>query len=83
MFRKENAFKRPTDIFHALAGFIAGIIIIFNGLCCFVSFLFLLIYVIYQSLDAEDVFESFFDLVEFLVGFAAALPIVFWWFIWR
>gem|GEM_PF-2619408 len=73
--RLRNAFRKPSDLFHAIIGFIACL---FNFLPFgwIPSLLIILIFAIYESLQAESPIQSYCDLVEFLVGFVLALPLL-------
>jgi hypothetical protein len=71
-FRRENAFKKWTDIWHAFLGFTAGLVARLIPYGNVIAFTMTIIYVVYQSLEAETPIDSYCDLVEYLVGLALA-----------
>ena len=74
--RIRNAFTSLSDIFHAILGFIACLVnVLPYG--WIVSLIITLIFTVYEALEAETPAESYHDLIEFLVGFALALPLLF------
>jgi len=75
--RMYNAFTDKTDVSHAILGFIACFLIIFPY-GWILTFLVTLIFIVYQSLEAESRISSYEDLVEYASGFILALPVVLW-----
>jgi len=74
--RIRNAFTYWTDWLHAILGFIACLInILPYG--WIVSIVIILIFVVYQAVEAEAPMESYHDLIEFVVGFMLGLPVLF------
>jgi len=73
--RLRNAFRKPSDLFHATLGFVACL---FNLLPFgwIPSLLIILVFAIYESLQTESPVQSYCDLIEFLVGFVLALPLL-------
>jgi hypothetical protein len=64
--RKKNAFRRWTDWFHAFVGFV--VVVLARLGYWLAGLIILVVFVVYQSLEAETVEESYFDLVQMLVG---------------
>jgi len=64
--RVKNAFREAWDWFHALIGFLAVLVARFGF--WFVGLAITLIFIAYESLQAESPESSYFDLVEFLCG---------------
>ena len=64
--RKRNAFRRWTDWFHAFVGFV--VVVLARLGFWLAGLVILLVFVAYESFEAETVEESYFDLIEMLVG---------------
>jgi hypothetical protein len=64
--RRRNAFRRWTDWFHAFVGFV--VVVLARLGYWLAGLIILVVFVVYQSLEAETVEESYFDLVQMLVG---------------
>jgi len=73
--RTVNAFRKLSDIFHALLGFIAGIVNL-APYGYIVSICITLIFVIYEALQAESPVSTYCDLTEYSVGFILAAPLL-------
>lgn len=71
--RERNAFMEWSDIVHAFFGFISGLTIKFKPL---LSIIFIVIFIVYQALEAETPEQSYQDLVEFITGFIVSIPLV-------
>jgi hypothetical protein len=64
--RKRNAFRRWTDWFHAFVGFV--VVVLARLGYWLTGLLIVVVFVVYESLEAESVEDSYFDLVEMLTG---------------
>jgi hypothetical protein len=64
--RRRNAFRRWTDWFHAFVGFV--VVVLARLGYWLTGLIILLVFVVYQSLEAESVEDSYYDLCEMLVG---------------
>jgi len=64
--RKKNAFRRWTDWFHAFVGFV--VVVLARLGYWLAGLVILVVFVVYESLEAESVEDSYFDLVEMLTG---------------
>jgi hypothetical protein len=72
MARAREAFTEISDIFHAFIGFLSAFNLLFPyGWIS--SLLIALIFFVYEALEGESPLCSYFDLVEFLCGFALGL----------
>lgn len=70
--RKRSAFKEKWDWFHAFIGFLSAIcLLVHYGWIS--SLLIAVIFLIYESTQKEPPKKSYFDIVEFLVGFIIGL----------
>jgi len=61
-----NALKHYTDWIHIILGMLTKVLVIFSPL---LSLLILLTFIVYEALQRESKSESYFDLIEFLVGY--------------
>jgi len=68
-------FERTTDYFHLILGFLSGIAMVFPFGWA-ISMVAIFIYLIYQIVEKEPREETYYDLVEFLCGYALSLPLV-------
>jgi len=59
---------QPTDIFHIILGVLAGFLSHFYPLC-YISLLITVVFFFYEVLEREPLRETYFDLVEYEVGF--------------
>jgi len=64
--RIKNAFRCWSDWFHAYIGF--AVVFLARLGFWLASVAILVVFVVYESLQAESVESSYFDLVEMLVG---------------
>ena len=64
--RRRNAFRRWSDWFHAFVGFV--VVVLARLGYWLAGLLIVVVFVVYQSLEAESVEDSYFDLVEMLTG---------------
>jgi len=70
-----NAFRDPYDWLHAALGFAACLInLLPYGWILSMTFMFA--FVVYEALQAEKPLDSYCDLLEFLVGYALAVPLL-------
>jgi len=64
-----NAFKKWTDLLHLALGIVAGALLKFP-MGWTASLFIAVVYLIYQAAEAEEPFDSYMDMVEWLMGFA-------------
>jgi hypothetical protein len=64
--RRKNAFRHWTDWFHAFVGFV--VVFLARLGYWLTGLIILFVFVVYESLEAESVEDSYFDLCEMLVG---------------
>jgi cytochrome c biogenesis protein CcdA len=74
--RVENAFKQKTDVVHFIFGFIAGIFNVFGIVGFSASVIMIVSFIIYQTGEDEPKAESYFNMLEFALGFILSLPFV-------
>jgi len=68
--RPRNAFRRWTDVAHAVMGFIVGAVKVYVPLGWLFAFAASIAYVVYQSVEAEPPSESYHNIIEFITGLA-------------
>ena len=62
----------PTDLFHIFLGFITGFLYHFKPLTP-ISLVIALAFTIYEASEREALHQTYFDFIEFLVGFMIGL----------
>jgi hypothetical protein len=71
-FKLRNAFRRWTDVAHALMGFAVGAVKAYAPFGWLAAFAFTVAFIVYQSVEAEPAEESYCNLVEFICGYMLA-----------
>ena len=68
--RLSNAFTDPSDVLHAVLGFVCAVL---RKIAWPLALAMILAFVVYEALEAESRLDSYEDLIEFAVGFMMGL----------
>lgn len=69
-------FREKTGIWHAILGFIAGMMLLIPTFGWIITLIFHVVYFTYQALEMEKEVETTKNMVEYLIGLSLSLPFI-------